>query len=149
MSTFTHEHYSLMNDKLSQAVKDFSYRFKRYNVSYSIAVGHTTENVDLSLISGYIRETDRFITLNHNTYAVVFDCTDEITGIKAGNNLLARFQGSFFSTPLYTSIVTASSYETNAKMIHELFYLLDYAIEHNINNIILEHSQVIQNQQAV
>lgn len=145
MSTFTHEQHSLMKDKLSQAVKDFSYRLKRYKISYSIAVGHTTkEDIDLSLVSDYIRETDRFITLNHNTCAVVFDCTDEITGIKAANNLLTHFQDSFISTPLYVSVVIASNYEADSKMIHELFDLLDNAVEHNMNNIILEQTQAIQ-----
>ncbi|HEX5670160.1 MAG TPA: hypothetical protein VFX66_01385, partial [Sulfuricurvum sp.] len=67
-----------------------------------------------------------------------------ITGIKAANNLLTHFQGSFISTPLYVSVVIASNYEADSKMIHELFDLLDNAVEHNMNNIILEQTQAIQ-----
>lgn len=144
MSTFTHEQHSLMKEKLSQAVKDFAYRFKRYKINYSIAIGHTPEDTDLSQISGFIRETDRFIVLSHNTCAIILDCSDELRGTKAANNLLTKFQGNFFSKPLYFTIVTASNYEADSKMIHELFYLLDYAIKHNMNNILLEHYQVIQ-----
>lgn len=144
MSTFTHEQLSLMKEKLSQAIKDFAYRFKRYNINYSIAIGHTTEDIDLNQISNFIRSTDRFIVLNHSTYAIILDCSDEIRGIKAANNILTHYQGIFFSIPLYITIVTASNYEADAKMIHELFYLLDYAIKHNMNNILLEHSQLIQ-----
>lgn len=146
MSTFTPEQHSLMKEKLSQAVKDFAYRFKRYAINYSIAIGHTSEDIDLSQMSGYIRETDRFIVLNHNTCAVILDCSDELRGIKAANNLLTHYQSIFFSKPFYFSIVTASNYEVDAKMIHELFYLLEYAIKHNMNNILLEHSQLIQKQ---
>lgn len=144
MSTITSEQYSLMKEKLSQAVKDFGYRFKRYEINYSITIGYTSEDIDLTQMAGFIRETDRFIILNHNTCAVILDCSDEIRGIKAANNLLTHYQSVFFSIPLYLSIVTASNYETNSKMIHELFYLLDYAIKHNMNNILLDHSQVIQ-----
>lgn len=144
MSTFTHEQYSLMRDKLSQAIKDYSYRLKRYKVNYSIAICHSPKDIDLGPLSSQIRQTDRYIVFGHNTCAVVLDCTNEIEGIKAANNLLTHFQGSFFSTPLYVGIVTAGNYETDTKMIHELFYLLDYAIEHNMNNILVDHSQVIQ-----
>lgn len=145
MINFSNEQHSLMKEKLTQAIKDFSYRFKRYEVNYSVAIGHTPEDVDLSKISQYIRETDRFIILNHNTCAVILDCSDDIRGIKAANNLLTHFQGTFFSTPLYFSIVTASNYDTEHKMTHELFYLLEYAIKHNMNNILVEHSQVMRN----
>lgn len=142
MSTFTHEQHSLMKDKLSQAIKDYAYRLKRYKINYSIAMGHTLkEDIDLSRVSDYIRETDRFIILNHNTYAVVFDCTDETTGMQAAKNLLTHFQGA---ASLYTSIVTASHYEVDSMMIQELFSLLYYAVEHKINNITQEHSQRIQ-----
>ncbi|MDP2076644.1 MAG: hypothetical protein Q8N01_01815 [Sulfuricurvum sp.] len=144
MPTFTHEQHSLMKEKLSQAIKDFSYRFKRYDINYSIAVGHTTEGTDLNQISNFIRSTDRFIVLNHNTCAVILDCSDELRGTKAANNLLTNLQGNFFSKPLYLTIVTASNYESDSKMIQELFYLLDYAIKHNMNHILLEHYQVIQ-----
>ena len=144
MPTFTHEQHSLMKEKLSQAIKDFAYRFKRYNINYSIAISHTSETIDLTKMSNFIRTTDRFIILNHNTYAIILDCSDELRGIKAANNLLTHYQGIFFSIPLYLSVVTASNYDTNTKMIHELFYLLDYAIKHNMNNILLDHSQVIQ-----
>ncbi len=144
MGTFSNEQYSIMKEKLTQAVKDFNYRFKRYEVNYSIAIGHSPENIDLSPLSERIRESDRFIILDHNTCAIVFDFADNTCGIKAANNLLTHFQGTFFSTPLYLGIVTAGNYDTNSKMVHELFDFLDYAIEHNMNSVLVECSQVIQ-----
>jgi len=144
MGIFSNEQYSIMKEKLTQAVKDFSYRFKRYDVNYSIAIAHSPENIDLSPLSERIRESDRFIIFDHNTCAIVFDFADGTCGIKAANNLLTHFQETFFSTPLYLGIVTASNYDTNSKMVHELFDFLDYAIEHNMNSVLVECSQVIQ-----
>jgi hypothetical protein len=144
MSTFSNEQHSLMKEKLAQAIKDFSYRLKRYDVNYSVALGYVPDNIDLSPLSKHIRETDRFIILDHHTCAVILDCTNEECGIKAANNLLTHFQGSFFSTPLYTCVVTASNFDSIALMNQELFYLLDYAIEHNMTSILLERSQVVE-----
>lgn len=149
MSTFSHEYLSSMQEKLLQAMKDFKYRFKRYGINYSIAIGYSPENVDLTPLSLHIRESDLFIVLDHNTCAVILDSTNDEGGIKAANNLLSHFQGNFFSIPLYTGIVTASNYDTVALMMHDLFYLLDYAIKNNMNNIIMEPSQVIHKHQAV
>ena len=100
MSTFSNEQRSIMQEKLSQGIKDFAYRYKRYEINYSIAIGHSPENVDFSQISEYIRETDRFIILDHNTCVVVLDGSDDIRGIKATNNLLTHFQVEFFATPV-------------------------------------------------
>lgn len=144
MSIFSNEQRSIMQEKLTQGIKDFGYRFKRYGINYSIAIGHSPENIDLSQMSHYIRESDRFIILDRNTCAVILDCANDECGIKATNNLLTHFQGEFFSTPLYTAIVTASNYDTSALMTYELFYLLNYAIERNMNNILLDCSQVVQ-----
>lgn len=144
MSIFSNEQHSLMTGKLAQAIKDFSYRFKRYDVNYSMAIGYSPENIDMSPLSQHIRETDRFIVLDHNTCVVIFDCANDEAGTKAANNMLTRFEGTFFSTPLFTSIVTASNYENVSLMMDELFYLLNYAIEHNMKNILMGHSQLIQ-----
>ncbi len=143
MVTFSNRQHSLMKEKLTQAVKDFSYRFRRYEVNYSIAIGHTPEEIDLSILSQHIRQSDRFIILDHNTCAVILDCTSDTCGMKAANNLLTHFQGIFFSIPIYVGIVTASNYDTDFKMVHELFYLLEYAIEHNMNSVLVECSQAI------
>ncbi len=144
MVSYSTEQHSLMKEKLTQAIKDFTYRLKRYDVNYSIALGHTPECVDLSPLSKQIRTTDRFIILDQHTYAVILDCADETGGIKAANNLLTHFQGSFFSIPLYTCVVTAGNYDSVALMNQELFYLLDYVIEHNMMSILLERSQIVE-----
>ncbi|HEX5622854.1 MAG TPA: hypothetical protein VFX57_00305 [Sulfuricurvum sp.] len=143
------EQYSLMQQKLIQTLKDFDYRFKRYEISYSIAIGHSPDNTDLSIFADYIRLTDRFIILDRNTCAVIFDCTNTESGVKAANNLLNHFQSLFISAPLFTSVVTASNYENTVQMIQELFSLLNYTIAHNMNSIVLTHSQQIQHLQSV
>lgn len=149
MSTFSHKACLIMQEKLLQTMKDFSYRLKLYGINYSIAIGYSPENVDLTPLSQHIRESDLFIVLDHNTCAVILDSTNDESGIKTANNLLSHFQGKFFSTSLYSAIVIASNYDTVTLMMHDLFYLLDYAIKNNMNNIIMESYQVIHKHQAV
>lgn len=139
----------IMQQKLMQAIKDFDYRFKRYQISYSIAIGHSPSNIDLTIFSSHIRATDRFITFDRNTCAIIFDCTNDESGIKAANNLLSHYHSNFYGTPLFASIVTVSNYDSTQNMTQNLFELLNHAVKHNMDSMILEHSQVIQHYQQV
>ncbi|MDP1785060.1 MAG: hypothetical protein Q8K81_06510 [Sulfuricurvum sp.] len=139
----------IIQQKLMQSLKDFDYRFKRYKISYSITIWHSPENIDLALFSNHIRATDRFITFDRNTCAIIFDCTNDESGIKAANNLLTHYHSTFYAMPLFASIVTVSNYDSTLNMTQNLFELLTHAVKHNMNSIILEHSQVIQHNQQV
>jgi len=139
------ERRQVMQEKLLKELSDFDYRHKRYHINYSIAIGHTPHKIDLTPMSHHIRKTDLYVILTDNTYAVILDCTDNITGLKTANNLLTHFQASFFSHHLYAAVVTVGDYDTALHAVHDLFYLLDYAIKHNTNNMVLECSQIIRN----
>lgn len=123
---------------------EFQYRFERYNLDYSIAIGFIKGiDIDLNNFQNHIRNTDRLVSLSPNMYAVIFDCADEADGIKATNNLLTKFQQQYFAFPLYAGVVTSSNYKNAKQMIHCLFELLDYGVTNNIDNHVLDISQHI------
>jgi hypothetical protein len=143
MSKFSSEQKLQMNEKLKDAIDNFAYRYERYSINYSIAVGCTSDNIDITPMSRFVRASDCFVVLDQNTCVVIFDCTNDDCGIKAANNMLTLFQGANFSSSLYSSIVTASNYSTPELAIKDLFYLLDYAIKHNMNGVLMEHATLI------
>lgn len=131
MSTSFCEEYSIMQEKLIQTLKDFDYRYKRYEINYSIAIGYCSEDVNLSVLSDYIRGDDRFIVLDHHTCAIIFNYSNVQLGIQAANNILNRFHSTFLSAPLFATLVTASNYDSVTQMVPELLNLLQDAIEHD------------------
>lgn len=122
---------------------DFEYRYRRYEINYSIAIGLTTEEIDMSALSSFIRSSDRFVVLTPNICAVILDSAGDQEGIKAANNLLTYFQNHFFGHTLYAAVSTASNHLDAAQLIHEAFDLLEYAISNNMNNLVVDSSQVI------
>ena len=136
------ERHAYHKQLLASAI-EFSYRYERYKTDYSIAMGHSPAKIDLAPMSNFIRHTDRFIVLNDNTCAILLDCANDESGIKAANNLLTKFLGGAFEITLYSVIVTASNYSSSEIMIRELFYLMDFAIAHNTNQQVIDHSQII------
>ncbi|MCK9371794.1 MAG: hypothetical protein M0P91_01245 [Sulfuricurvum sp.] len=134
-----------MYEKLAQKITDFDYRHTRYKVNYSIAVSYTPESLDMAPLISYIRKTDRYICLDETVHAVVFDCANAEQGIKAANNLLTYFQHANFSKSIYASIIIADDFTNTGQMIAKLFDLLDYAIQHNMDNLIVDSSQIVWN----
>lgn len=143
MGQLSNEKRQAYQKKLVESAMDFSYRYERYNVNYSIALGYSPEEIDLSPMSQFIRDTDIFLVLDDHTCAILLDCADDERGLKAANNLLTKFQGNAFDTPLYSAIVTASNYSDSEKMVRELFYLIDFAIANNTNQQVIDHTQII------
>lgn len=132
-----------LQEKLLRKLSDFDYRFIRYKSNYSVAVAYFPEVVDLSPLKTFIRETDRFFPLQDNVHVIIFDGANDEKGLKAANNLLTYFQHAHFGKSLYASVVTANHSNTAPQMVAKLFDLLDYSISHNMDNLIIDDTQVM------
>lgn len=133
-----------LRTKLLEEIGDYHYRYVRYKVDYSVALAYTPEIVsDFSMIYSSIRKSDRHIPLNEHFHAVIFDFSNEEKGIKATNNLLTHFQHAHFSKSVYASVINCEGFTTSSAMIAKLFYLLEYAIRHKMDNLLMDKSQLI------
>ncbi|MCX6075126.1 MAG: hypothetical protein NTY39_12450 [Campylobacterales bacterium] len=127
----------------------YDYRYVRYNINYSITACYVNEPTDLMHIASNLRQSDDFIKLNDHLYVMFLDATDDEQGIKTSTNILNSMQAQFFTKPFYIAVVTATNYTDLFQMIHDLFDLIEYALLHNMNNIVIDSSQLIKNDQSV
>lgn len=125
------EEYSILQKPLVQNIKKYDYRLKRYQINYSIVLLHCCEDVNFDELSNCVRRTDRLLTLDKNTSAIIFDCTSSETAQLAANNFLEHFKYTFCSSQFYTSIVNANQYDNIDTMVPELFTQLHDSIETN------------------
>lgn len=131
--------------KLEREIEDFDYRYNRYEVDYTLALAYTPEPIDLTpLLTKYIRETDHVVILQDQLYAIIFDSADENRGIKAANKLLTFFQHLYFAQSIFASVATASNHNNPSQMISLLFDLLDYSISHDLDNHVIDKSQIMK-----
>lgn len=143
-NTVLHTRRKALQEKLLHKISEYDYRFIRYKANYSVAVFFTPEGIDLKPLGTYIRATDRFAPLDENFYVVVFDGANDDKGLKAANNLLTYFQHAHFGRSLFAGIVTADHSKNAPQMIAQLFDLLDYALRHNMDNHIVDDSQIMK-----
>lgn len=142
----TFQERKILQKQLLDEINTFDYSFTRYKVNYSIAMAYTKDKIDMEAMNAFLRKTDRLVVLSEYVCAVVFDQANDKNGIKAANHLLTHFQAFHFGETLYACVVTASNYSDQSKMVHDIFNLLDYSVSKNMNNLVLDISQVISNQ---
>jgi len=131
-------------EKILHSTDDYEYRYRRYDIGYSVAIAYAPDPVDTDSLCTRIRRSDRHIVLDEHTHAVVFDCTDDEKGIKASNNLLTYFQSTHFSQTVYAAIVSSGEYPSAIAMISKLFFLLEYAIVNNMDNLIIDKTLIVE-----
>ena len=129
---------------IKEAVEHYAYRGDRYNINFSIAIGVSDEDIDLSSFSEFTRKSDAFLILEKNICCIILDCTPPGGGMKAAGNMLTGFQQRFFGRSLYSSVVCYSDYQDINKMVNHLFDVLEFAIDHNMDNLVVDPSQVIE-----
>lgn len=136
-------------EALVKACEEPHYRFTRYHVRYSLALAYIEEGCDLTICGSHLRESDSIIFLQPNFCAILFDNTNEEYGIKAANNVLTRIQNLYFAKHFYMAVITANDEQSEFQMIHDLFDLMAYALENNMDNLVVDSSQEIRHQQSV
>ncbi|MFA6143809.1 MAG: hypothetical protein WCW84_04840 [Sulfurimonas sp.] len=143
------KHRKSFQEELVAKVSLYDYRYVRYSINYSIATSYVTEPTDLSHIALDLRQSDGFVKLNDHLYIIFLDATNDDQGIKTSTNILNKVQAKFFTKHLYMAVVTASNYRDSFQMVHDLFDLIEYALIHNMNNIVIDSSKPIRNDQLV
>lgn len=125
---------------------EYHYRFSRHHLFYSIALIYVAEaDIDFTTFKKHLRLSDQIILLESNLCAIILDGTNEDHGIKAAENLLSSLQHICFTKHLYMAVVTVNSDDTEFQTVHDLFDLLGYAINHNMDNSVIERSQILKN----
>ncbi len=127
-----------------EKIDDYFYKRKRYEQHFSLAIGLTDPDVDLSSFDEHNRQTDLFIKLEQNLCCEVFDGTGLESGIKAASNLLTSFEHNFYTKRIFVSIVFSQDFDTSSQMINRLFDILEYSYSHNMANMVVDNASMIR-----
>lgn len=124
----------------------YHFKYSREETPYSITLTYISEeDFDFNRYKEHLRINDKIILLQPNLCAIVFDGTTEEQGLKAAEHLLYHVQDLCFTKHIYMAIVTVNPDDTEFQTVHDLFDLLSYALKHNMDNSVIERSQIIKN----
>ncbi len=123
-------------------ITNFIYREERYRSPFAIMLiyldNHECRSENLIKM---LRKTDLFIDLDTHVKAIVFDSVSNDFYIKAAENIAYKLENKKINL-LYSSVVDSENYSKNyTKMAHDLVEILEYAIENNFSNLVLDNDE--------
>lgn len=121
MSRFEKENRQKYFNEIVSNLDEYSYRNKRYNINFAIALGFCTKDVNLGDLVDVKRRTDKYIPLENNLCCVVFDCIDSESSLKAAQNLKAEVEKSCLNEDFFMRVATSVEHESTLKMANSLF----------------------------
>ncbi len=128
---------------IMKRLEDYNYRHERYNFNFSLAIGLSSDGIDLRGFDSFKRQTDEFIILEEHLCCVVLDGSDTEDAIKATSNIQTQFETNYFNKKLFVVVTSSHDYDNKVSMLNSLFDILEYAITHDMDSMILDKSQMI------
>lgn len=125
--------------QILESITEYKYRDQRYETYFSLMVIHIEKAVyTKEVFDSALRLTDHHIELTPNIHCIVLDSVSNKSYIKAAENIQYTLQKREKNT-FYVSAVESENYKNDYfKMIKDLFDFLEYAVEHNFTNIVVD-----------
>ncbi len=125
-------------------IDDYFYKHKRYDQRFSLAIGMSDTDVDLTIFDKNNRQTDMFIELEKNLCCEVYDGTNVENGVKASSNALTSFEQHYYAKRIFVGVVCSQDYDTSPQMVNRVFDILEYAFTHNMDNVVVDNASMIR-----
>lgn len=128
------------SNKMIENIIEYKYRDMRYKTDFAMMLIYV-ENIVYTkeVFENSLRLTDKHIELTPHMHAVVLDAVSAKSYLKAAENIqyaLQKHQKNNF----YISAVESIEYKNDYNaMIKDLFDLLEYAVENNFQNYVVDN----------
>lgn len=135
--------FRVFQKTLVEHITIFEYRQIRYKINFCIVLFYSRTAIDIGDMQEHLRKSDRFIPLDSQLFAFVLDNCEEEAGIKTSNKILSLIQAHYFPDEIYATVVSSGNYSSVFQMVHDLFDLVEYALHHGMNNLVIDSSKII------
>ena len=139
---FIHDKQTTYQKIILKNITNFVYREERYSTPFAIMLIYVdTHECKSENLVEMLRKTDLLIDLDSHVKAIVFDSVSKEFYIKAAENIEYKLETKNIDL-LYSSVVYSENYSKNyTKMVHDLVEILEYAIENNFSNVVLDNDE--------
>ena len=127
-------------------ISEYKYRNKRYDVEFSLVAVYCKDSFanDIEVLKKKLRETDKLICLNDNLCCIILDGISAERCAKAAENINYHLLEIDARNKYYLSAADSQNYNPKYKnMVRTLFDRLEYAIENNLDNIVIYQDYII------
>ena len=139
---YIHDKQNDYQKMILKNITNFIYREERYNTPFAVMLVYLeSDKYVVENFSDILRKTDLYIDLDTHVKAIVFDSVSNDSYIKAAENIEYQLENKKIKL-LYSSVVDSENYSKNyTKMAHDLVEILEYGIENNFSNVVLDNDE--------
>jgi len=137
---------SVLHKKIMDNISEYIYRDKRYNSNFAVIAICSKKDITINYhkFMDKLRLTDKFISLNENLWCVILDSQSNEAYIKVAENMNIVLRHLDYEENFYMSVVNSKNYNKEYfNMINRLFERLEYAIENNIIDTVIDQDYII------
>lgn len=126
-------------DEILKEMVEYHFRFRRYNSIFTAVLFYSEGSMKYERIREVIRTTDRSLRFEENLFLIIFGETGTEGGIIAAEKVLPKLLHKP-DQKIYVSAVESTTDKEGTLLVHQLFNILDFAIEHHHDNEVLDSS---------
>lgn len=124
--------FPLEGKKIGELSSEYFYRYKRYKITFSMALFYSAIEIDPSFFEEAKRESDKILRLHNNLICVVFDISSQGDGLKASEKILSAYENIYMYQRVFASFVSPEDFANHENMDSHLISLLNFAIEKDL-----------------
>lgn len=107
--------------QILEALDTYSYRYKRYNIHFAVALCYCKKDLVLGELETFKRKTDTFLSLEENLASLVFDCIDHNASLQTSQKLENWLEEKCAEGESFMRVFCTLEYESASKVVDALF----------------------------
>lgn len=125
MIDFDEERKKRYSNQIIEALDAYSYRYKRYNIHFAVALCYCQKDLVLGELETLKRKTDSFLLLEEHLASLVFDCVDHNASLQTSQKLQNWFEEKCSEGEYFIRVFCTLEYESASKVVDALFEALE------------------------
>jgi len=132
-----HYNFRTYSEKIVDTVAGYDYRYRRYNVKYTLVLFASPVSILKGFVEPMIRKTDTIVVLNSRFFAIVFDGVDERMGLKVSDNMFVNLEACVFGNEIFSSVVNGSEADNAEAVVRKALNTLVDEIKVSVDDMVV------------
>ena len=127
--------------RLNAEISRAHYTFERYGAESTFALVYHENEIELDVLGGFVRVSDRLVKVDNNLHFIIFNFTVQDDAYKASRNLLRNLDNHFSSTNSCIAIDAPSKTDNVHMIMNKLYQIIKETQKNSVVRI--EYSDIL------
>lgn len=132
-----------LRTRLNAEIVRAHYTYERYNAESTFALLYHEKDIELDVLGGFVRVSDRLVKVDENHHFVVYNFTTQDDAYKASKNLINKLDNHFHNTSSCIAIDSPSKTDSTHMVMNKLHQILQETKKNSVSRI--EYEDILDN----